>query len=85
LNHSLDGLKKESRISVDHIPSTYTTIACVDVLAIITNGINAIQPQIHKLQNFAKWSHMDLLGCPNKTELQPNAFKAHIQSQNITY
>ena len=73
-------------------PSTCTTTAYADDLAIITDNIQNIQPQIHKLQKFAEWSHMDLnlskcaiTGCPNKSKLKPNIFKALIQSHNITY
>ena len=72
--------------------STCTTTAYADDLAIISDNINHIQPQILKLQKFAEWSHMDLnlskcaiTGCPNKSKLKPNTFKAYIQSQNITY
>ena len=73
-------------------PSTCTTSAYADDLAIITDNIKHIQPQITKLQKFAEWAHMDLnlskcaiTGCPNKSKLKPNTFKAYIQSQNIVY
>jgi len=36
-----------------------TTTAYTDDLAIITDNIQNIQPQIEKLQKFAEWSHMD--------------------------
>ena len=73
-------------------PSTYTTTAYADDLAILTDDIQKIQPQITKLQQYAEWSYMDLnlskcaiTGCPNKSKLKPNTFRAYIQSQNITY
>jgi hypothetical protein len=73
-------------------PSTCTTSAYADDLAIITDEIHHIQPQVTKLQKFAEWAHMDLnlskcaiTGCPNKSKLKPNTFKTFIQSQNIIY
>ena len=73
-------------------PSTYTTTIYVDDLAILTDDIQKIQPQITKLQQYAEWSYMDLTlskcaitGCPNKSKLKPNTFRVYIQSQNITY
>ena len=73
-------------------PSACTTTAYADDLAIITDNIKHLQPQILKLQKFAEWSHMDLnlskcaiTGCPNNSKLKPTTFKAFIQSQNITY
>ena len=73
-------------------PSSCTTSGYADNLAILSDTIQNIQPQITKLQQFAKWAHMDLnianctiTGCPNKSKLKPNTFKAFIQSQQITY
>ena len=73
-------------------PSSCTTSAYADDLIIISDTIQNIQPQINKLQQFAEWAHMDLnlakcviTGCPNKSKLKPNTFKASIQSQQITY
>jgi hypothetical protein len=73
-------------------PSSCTTSVYADDLAILSDTIQNIQPQITKLQNFAEWAHMDLnlakcaiTGCPNKSKLKPNTFKAFIQSQHITY
>ena len=73
-------------------PSSCTTSAYADDLAILSDTIQNIQPQITKLQLFAEWAHMDLnlakcaiTGCPNKSKLKPNTFKAFIQSQQITY
>jgi hypothetical protein len=72
--------------------SSCTTSAYADDLAILADTIQNIQPQITKLQKFAEWAHMDLnlakcaiTGCPNKSKLKPNTFKAFIQSQHITY
>ena len=72
--------------------SSCTTPAYADDLAILSDNILSIQPQIIKLQKFAEWAHMDLnlakcaiTGCPNKSKLKPNTFKAFIQSQNIHY
>ena len=73
-------------------PTTCTTTTYVDDLAIITDNIQHIQPQITKLHKYAQWSYMDLnlskwaiTECPNKSKLKPTTFKAYIQSQNITY
>ena len=72
--------------------ATCTTTAYADDLAILTDNIRHIQPQITKLQKFSEWSHMDLnlvkcaiTGCPNQSKFKPNTFKAYIQSQHITY
>ena len=73
-------------------PSLCTTSAYADDLAILSDTIQNIQPQITKLQKFAEWAHMDLnlakcaiTGCPNKLKLKPNTFKAFIQPQHIIY
>ena len=73
-------------------PSTCTTTAYADALAILTDDIQKIQPQITKLQQYAEWSYMDLnlskcaiTSCPNKFKLKPNTFRAYIQFRNITY
>ena len=67
--------------------STCTTTAYADDLAIITDNIQHIQPQINKLHKFAQWSYMDLnlskcaiTGCPNKSKFKPTTFKTYIQS-----
>ena len=72
--------------------ATCTTTAYADDLAIITDNIKHIQPQVTKFQKFAQWSYMDLnlskcaiTGCPNNSKLKPTTFKAYIQSQHITY
>jgi hypothetical protein len=55
-----------------------TTIAYIDDLAILTNDIQHIQPQLNKLQHFDDWASMDLgiskciiIGCPNKSKYPP--------------
>ena len=72
--------------------TTCNTAAYADDLAIITDNITHIQPQIHKLQKISEWAHLDLnlskcaiTGCPNKSNLKPTTFKAYIQAQNIHF
>jgi hypothetical protein len=84
--------KRQYGLPFSTSPSTCTTSAYADDLAIITDKIQHIQPQVTKLQKFAEWAHMDLnlskcaiTGCPNKSKLKPNTFKAFIQFQNILY
>jgi hypothetical protein len=50
-----------------------------DDLTIITNDIQTIQPQIHKLQKFAKLSHIEQI------QIQPNHLPSLHSSPNITY
>lgn len=64
---------------------------CNDLI-IITDNINAIQLQIHKLWKFVEWSHVDLnlskrakTWCSIKSKLKPNTLKVYIQAQLITY
>lgn len=72
--------------------SMCTTTTYADDLAIITDEIQHIQPQITKLHKYVEWSHIDLnlskcaiMTCPNKSKLKLIILKAFIQSQNITY
>jgi hypothetical protein len=76
------------------ITSQYTlnSAAYADDLAIIISDIKHIQPQIKKIDKFCQWAGMELgipkyaiTGCPNKTPMPATAFKAYIQSHNITY
>ena len=67
-------------------PSTCTIIAYADDLAIVTDNIHHIQPQIFKLQKFAELSYIDLdlskyaiTGYPNKFKFKPKTFKTYIQ------
>jgi hypothetical protein len=67
------------------------TLNSADDLAIITNDIKHIQPQINKIDKFCQWAGMELgipkcaiTGCPNNKPM-PATFKAYIQSHNIKY
>jgi hypothetical protein len=66
--------------------------AYADDLAIITNNIKHIQPQINKIDKFCQWAGMELgipkcaiIGCPNNKPMPATTFKAYIQSHNIKY
>jgi hypothetical protein len=66
--------------------------AYADDLAIITNNIKHIQPQINKIDRFCQWAGMELgipkcaiIGCPNNKPMPATTFKAYIQSHNIKY
>jgi hypothetical protein len=71
---------------------TINSAACVDYLAIITNDIKSIQPQINKIDKFYNWAGMEL-GIPkcaitgrlNNKSMPATTFKAYIQSHNIKY
>ena len=41
-------------------PNTITTTTYVDDLAIITDNIKHVQPQLNKLKQYSEWAHMDL-------------------------
>jgi hypothetical protein len=63
-----------------------------DDLAIITNNIKHIQPQINKIDRFCQWVGMELgipkctiTGCPNNKPMPATTFKANIQFHNIKY
>jgi hypothetical protein len=71
---------------------TINLAAYADDLAIITNNIKSIQPQINKIDKFCHWARMELgipkcaiTGCPNNKPMLATTFKAYIQSYNITY
>jgi hypothetical protein len=71
---------------------TINSDAYADDLAIITNDIKAIQPQINKIDKFCHWAGMELgipkctiIGCPNNKPMPATTFKAYIQSHNIKY
>jgi hypothetical protein len=71
---------------------TINSAAYADDLAIITNNIKHIQPQINKIDKFCQWAGMELgipkcaiTGCPNNKYMLATTFKAYIQSHNITY
>jgi hypothetical protein len=71
---------------------TINSAAYADDLAIITNNIKHIQPQINKIDKFCQWAGMELgipkcaiTRCPNNKYMPATTFKAYIQSHNITY
>jgi hypothetical protein len=71
---------------------TLNSAAYADDLAIITNNIKHIQPQINKIDKFCQWAGMELgipkctmTGCPNNKPMPTTTFKAYIQFHNITY
>jgi hypothetical protein len=71
---------------------TINSAAYADDLAIITNDIKSIQPQIDKIDKFCHWAGMELgipkcaiTGCPNNKPMPATTFKAYIQSHNIKY
>jgi hypothetical protein len=71
---------------------TINSAAYADDLAIITNSIKSIQPQINKIDKFCQWAGMELgipkcaiTGCPNNKPMPATTFKAYIQSHNIKY
>ena len=72
--------------------TTCNTISYTDNLAILTNNITHIQPQIRKLQKFSEWAYLDLnlfkctiTGCPNKSNPKPTTFKAYVQAQHVHF
>jgi hypothetical protein len=71
---------------------TINSAAYADDLAIITNVIKSIQPQIDKIDKFCHWVGMELgipkctiTGCPNNKPMPATIFKAYIQLHNIKY
>jgi hypothetical protein len=66
--------------------------AYADDLAIITNNIKHIQPQINKIDKLCQWAGMELgipkcaiTGYPNNKPMPATTFKTYIQSHNIKY
>ena len=71
---------------------TINSAAYADDLAIITNKLASLQNQLNKLDKYCEWAGMDLgitkcaiTGCPNKSKMNQETFKAQIQATNITY
>ena len=71
---------------------TINSAAYADDLAIITNKPTSLQNQLNKLDKYCEWAGMDLgitkcaiTGCPNKSKMNQETFKAQIQAINITY
>jgi hypothetical protein len=69
-----------------------TSAAYADDLAIIANKTTSLQTQLIKIDKFSEWAGMDLgipkcavTGCPNKSKLNPQAFKTHLQETNINF
>ena len=61
-------------------------------LANLANQIKSLQIQMNKVDKFCEWSGMDvgvpkcaITGCPNKSKMNPTAFKAHLQINNVKY
>ena len=70
---------------------TINSTAYADDLAIITNKLTLLQNQLNKLDKYCAWVGMDLgitkcaiTGCPNKSKMNQETFKAQIQATNIT-
>jgi hypothetical protein len=71
---------------------TLNSAAYADDLAIITNDLKHIQPQIDKIDKFCQWAGMELgipkcaiTRFPNNKPMPATTFKAYIQSHNIKY
>ena len=71
---------------------TIIITAYTDDLAIIANKLTLLQLQLNKLEKYYEWVGMDLgitkcaiTGCPNKSKMNQETFKAQIQATNITY
>ena len=69
-----------------------SSVAYADDLAIITNKLSSLQAQLNKLDRYCEWAGMDLgiskcaiTGCPNKSKMNQEIFKTHIETANITY
>ena len=71
---------------------TINLAAYADDLAIIPNKLILLQNQLKKLDKYCEWAGMDLgitkcaiIGCPHKSKMNQETFKAQIQARNITY
>ena len=71
---------------------TINLAANAEDLAAITNNLQSIQTQLNELEKYYEWAGMKLsvpkcaiTGCPNKSKIKPDTFKAKIQAQNIRY
>ena len=72
--------------------ATINSVAYADDLAVITNKLTSLQIQLNKLDKYCIWAGMDLgiskcavTWCPNKSKMNQETFKSHIESANITY
>ena len=71
---------------------TINTTTYIDDIAVITNKLTLLQPQLNKIDKYCEWIGMDLgitkcaiTGCLNKSKMNQETFKAQIQPTNITY
>lgn len=60
-------------------------MAYANDLPILTDKLHNKQPQINLLNLNLNLIKCAITGCPNKSNLKPNTFKAFTQAQNITY
>ena len=72
--------------------TTINSAAYADDLANLANEIKSLQTQISKVDKFCEWLGIDvgvpkcaITGCPNKSEMNPTSFKAHLQINNVKY
>ena len=66
--------------------------AYVDDQVVISNNVTSIQQQLDKLDRYCEWAALDLgipkcaiIGCPNKSKLNAQAFKNHLTAININF
>ena len=66
--------------------------AYADDLVVISNNLTSLQHQLNKHDKLCEWAWIDLsipkctiTGCPNKTRLNLQAFKTHINNTNINF
>ena len=69
-----------------------SSVAYTDDLAVISSDLTSLQLQLNKLDKYCKWAGMDLgipkcavTGCPNKSKLNPQAFKTQLRNTNINF
>lgn len=60
-------------------------MAYANDLPILTDKLHNKQPQINLLNLNLNLIKCAITGCPNKSNLKPNTFKAFTQAQNIIY
>ena len=84
--------RRNNRYTFNTSNSKLNSAAYVNGLAVISNNLTSLQHQLNKLDKFYEWARMDLdipkytiTGCPNKTKLNPQAFKTHIKNININF
>ena len=69
-----------------------SSAAYADDQAAISNNLTSLQLQLNKLDKYCEWAGMDLgipkcavTGCPNKSKLNLEAFKIHLENANINF